>query len=83
MTKDTEKSKQDSLPLQGSSSEPTDEPVEESKRGRKKPLTEEEIKEYEEWVDSLPELPRIPKEKGERTVIFIPRKPAAPSTDKE
>ncbi len=82
MIKDSEKSKQDSLPHSRSSSEPNDEPVEELKRGRKKPLTEEELKEYD-WIDNLPELPPLPKKKGERTVIFIPRKPAAPSTDEE
>jgi hypothetical protein len=82
MTKDSEKSKQESLPIRESSSDPTDEPVEESKRGRKKPLTEEELKEYE-WIDNLPERTPLPKKKGERTVIFIPKKPAAPNTDEE
>ena len=82
MTKDSEKSNQDTHPDGESSSKPTDEPGKELKREKKKPLTEEELKEYE-WIDNLPERTPLPKKKGERTVIIIPRKPAAPSTDEE
>lgn len=78
-----EESNQSIHPDSKTSSEPSDEPVEELKRERKKPLTDEELREYEEWLDSLPELPRLPKKKGEHTAIFIKRRPAAPSKDKE
>lgn len=83
MSKDSEKPNQDSLPLSESSSEPTNGPIAESKMRRKKPLTEEELKEYQEWMDSLPELPRRPRKKGETTAIFIKRKPSASNTDGE
>ena len=73
---------QSTLPDSETSSEPSDEPGEKLKREKKKPVIEEELRE-EEWFDSLPELPRLPKKEGERTVIFIPKKPAAPSTDEE
>jgi len=43
-----QESKQDTHPAGMTSSEPPDEPVEELKMERKKPITEEELKEYEE-----------------------------------